>query len=83
MVFEVALNRQVIWIEARGKSPTHHSGSLANNIFNQVGHPQLLPERFLKTYKQFYISNYRDKSTNNSFVIANLYSLGLWGTQTS
>ena len=45
MVFEVALNRQVIWIEARGKSPTHHSGSLANNIFNQVGHPQLLPEQ--------------------------------------
>ena len=54
IVFEVALNCEVIWIEAGGVSPTNHSGTFPNNIFNQVGHPQLLPEGLLPECSRYF-----------------------------
>ena len=37
-----------IWIEPGGVSPTHHSGPFPNNVFDKVGHLQLLPEQHWK-----------------------------------
>ena len=73
IVSEVALNWQVIWIKAEGVSPTNDGGPLPDNILNQVGHPKLLPEQ---VSEEFYIMCFDIK-------VANLYSLGLWGRQTS
>ena len=43
-VLEVALNCQAVRVEAGSVSPTYDGRSLADNILNQVRHPQLFPE---------------------------------------